>query len=510
MTKINKNPLWIILIVLQLFACSGGGIGSIADGGIDGTGLGAGSISSFGSIFVNDIEYDTDSTEVFINGEAGDVDQLKLGMYVEVFGDQDVATATGTAQRVEYRDLLRGPIKYINEDGSFIRVLGSGVRLTEKTQVYGIDSRKALKVGDRVRISSAALTGGQNVEASLVEYLPQDSNQVMLVGTLLNLDTTAQVFYVDGQRFVYSQTPNLPTNLRNRMLVEILAHPNPVPGSLLVDEIRELIPTPLAANSFVQIDGYITRYQDVNDFDVQYRPARLSPALVASLDTPLKQLIPVYITGHTDENGVIVIEQLEVLEIPASLQDMNQLLLRATGPIVYLDPPNRINIFGVNGLLTEQTRYVDTRGNQDYGLQDLRTGDRHVMSGTYNAQGDFEVAMLHRLFIRLPDTLNLADSRHLQGGFVVTDSINQQLQVLGVDVLTHTKTRYFDASAISDLRLPPPGPPLLAPENAEVDASVFFDQLQNLPDNILFVTGRVQGNALAARELVLLPFQRPF
>ncbi len=504
MIKTNKNLLWIILL-LQLFACSSTGVGFIAGGGIDGTGLGSGSISSFGSIFVNDIEYDTDNAEIFINGEVGSIEQLKLGMYVDVFGPQDVATATGTAKRVEYRDILRGPIKYINEDASFIRLLGLGVRLSDKTQIYGVESAQALKVGDVIRISSSALTAApsSDVEVSFLEYLPQAPEQRLVIGALVNLDTRAKTFFIGGQRFTYTQASHLPTTLENHMLVEVLARTNPTPGALLVDEIKEVVPTPLAANSFVQIDGRITRYQSIDDFDVQYRPARLSASLTASLEKPLKEGIVVYITGYSNDEGIIIIDSLKTSDIPPPLQDMNQSMLRTAGPLLHINAPNKINIFGVNGLLTDNTVYIDVGGNQNYGFADLRTGAYHGMSGKFNPAGEFEIWALHRLVFSPPER------RQLQGPFAVIDSANQQLQVLGVDVISAAETTYFDVSALNDFKLSPPGPPLLAPKETEINAAAFFNQLKALPNHILFATGKGEGGTLVAKELILLPFKIP-
>ena len=66
---------WAILTIMGFFiltACNdGGGGGLLAGGGIGGTGISIGEISGFGSVIVNDVEFDTGEAEVVVNGVTG-------------------------------------------------------------------------------------------------------------------------------------------------------------------------------------------------------------------------------------------------------------------------------------------------------------------------------------------------------------------------------------------------------------------------------------------------------
>jgi hypothetical protein len=84
MMKRNKDPMppngirqrviaavFPVLAILTLMACGGGGDGGLmAGGGIGGTGISVGNISGFGSVIVNDVDFNTKKAEVMVNGRS--------------------------------------------------------------------------------------------------------------------------------------------------------------------------------------------------------------------------------------------------------------------------------------------------------------------------------------------------------------------------------------------------------------------------------------------------------
>ena len=92
-------------------ACSGGGSDGLADsGGMSGTGASEGAITSFGSIFVNGVEWDVGGATIMVDGVVGGESDLRVGMVVRVEGDFDASGASGRATEVRYDDLVEGPI----------------------------------------------------------------------------------------------------------------------------------------------------------------------------------------------------------------------------------------------------------------------------------------------------------------------------------------------------------------------------------------------------------------
>ena len=109
-----------LIYCLLLTSCGGGG-GSTAGGGIDGTGImSAGVVSAFGSIVVNGEEFDTSEAEIIVNGEQGFGDDfvvthLDIGRVVTVEGTISLDGETVTAQRVVYSNDVAGPVTSVSD-----------------------------------------------------------------------------------------------------------------------------------------------------------------------------------------------------------------------------------------------------------------------------------------------------------------------------------------------------------------------------------------------------------
>jgi hypothetical protein len=109
----------LIALLAGAFACAESG-GGLAEGGIGGSGISQGPITEFGSIFVNDIEWELDGAEVEIDGvvEPGTFSDADLsgrfnrGMVVRVEGTIDTSTEppTGQAERVFFDHEIVGPV----------------------------------------------------------------------------------------------------------------------------------------------------------------------------------------------------------------------------------------------------------------------------------------------------------------------------------------------------------------------------------------------------------------
>jgi hypothetical protein len=113
--------------LLGLAACGGGGSSSNGPTGGDGPPAAVptdvtvvGSITGFGSVWVNGTKYEVESdTRVSIEDEAellGDDSQLRLGMVVRMSAVDD--NGVRTARSIEFDEDLKGPIESITPDGS--------------------------------------------------------------------------------------------------------------------------------------------------------------------------------------------------------------------------------------------------------------------------------------------------------------------------------------------------------------------------------------------------------
>ena len=109
-----RRILILITAMIVMGSCNQmGGSGDVAEGGIGGSGISTGPITDFGSIFVYDIEWFIDDSEIEFDGEAGSEDDLRIGMVVRVQGEIDKENRTGEASEVFFDDELEGPIESI-------------------------------------------------------------------------------------------------------------------------------------------------------------------------------------------------------------------------------------------------------------------------------------------------------------------------------------------------------------------------------------------------------------
>jgi hypothetical protein len=135
----------VCLLAFLTASCGGGGDGDVANsGGIGGTGISSGSISSFGSIFVNGIEFDLTGATIKVDDLPGcdpkDLcsNPLKLGMVVNASVHYNDDGKTGSAQAVEAEAALEGPVTSVGPAANGVRtvaILGTTVIISQDDTV---------------------------------------------------------------------------------------------------------------------------------------------------------------------------------------------------------------------------------------------------------------------------------------------------------------------------------------------------------------------------------------
>ena len=196
------------LLVMTSFLLACGGGTSLSGVGSGGSGIAEGSISGFGSVIVNGVEYD-DSNAVSQTEDASGAKTLsapKLGQMVRVTQSKD-----GTADTIEILPQLRGPVTSASSDGVYLQVMGQWVRVVsvsntsgtatvidgydgvgsiakdDALEVHGVWSKEAAKgiavlVASRIEKVSASyalLISGQVTAASQGKFTLNDSGVVI-------------------------------------------------------------------------------------------------------------------------------------------------------------------------------------------------------------------------------------------------------------------------------------------------------------------------------------------
>ena len=268
-----RNMIMTAGTLLAVAACGGGG-GTVASGGTGGTGISSGSVTGFGSVFVNGVEFSTTTSSVTLNGTSGPDEAtdphrgLKVGMVVEVEGSFDDNGTTGTATSITYKDNLEGPISSIT--GTTTRtavILGQTVIMDSQTVV---DPMATLAPGDFVEVSGLKDKDG-NIHATYVSK-KTPSSELEVKGTIQNLDTLAKTFKIDALIVYYSSanTSGLPGGApADGQYVEVQGTSSDGGLTLTATEV-DLDDDTLGAMDAgrVEMEGFVTDLKSQSEFKV--------------------------------------------------------------------------------------------------------------------------------------------------------------------------------------------------------------------------------------------------
>ena len=272
-----------LVLFLALTGCSGGG-DSVAGGGIGGSGItvsavSVGAVTNFGSVIVNDVEFDTVDAEVVVNGEVqgtGDAavtSALSRGMVVRVEGRLDTAK-TGTAARVVFSDNIEGPVETIlplDASATELVIMGQTVHLDDGTVFQNV-TLGSIGVGNLLNVSGLVGDAG-TIFASYVNKKAENlapNSAVRVKGTVQNLNTTAGRFTIGSLTIDYPSAT-----------VTGFSGAAPLPGSLVKVKGHLTDPDTLFATSVgfenqlgrddvdtADVEGFITQVTSISRFSL--------------------------------------------------------------------------------------------------------------------------------------------------------------------------------------------------------------------------------------------------
>ena len=175
-TSILFNLFGAVGLVGLLSGCGSGGDGApsgSASGGASGSAAASGTITGFGSVFVNGKKFETNDVEVRHDGETERCSinpanrcGLKEGMTVKVSGS--FSGSSHSASTITQEDTLDGPITNVDVPNSRFEVLGQIMLVDENTKFDSGVSLNNLAVGQVVEVSGFVKSDGI-IAASFIE-----------------------------------------------------------------------------------------------------------------------------------------------------------------------------------------------------------------------------------------------------------------------------------------------------------------------------------------------------
>lgn len=479
----NNIKLAFFSIFLTLAAGCGGGGGSTPGanpppppvGGIGRTGVAQGPISTFGSVVVNGVRYNTDAAVFTVNGQAGSQDDLRVGQIITVSGTVDDNGVDGTANEVNFDDNVKGPIQSIDIATSQMVVLGQTVLISPETSFddsISPASIDGLNVDDIVEVSGLVDSSGR-ITATRIELKPAGT-EFEVLGTVSNVDTANLLFNITGLVVNYSGATldNFAGGqISNGDFVEAKGLSLNGNGELAATkvELKNGLPN-IGDGVHVEIQGFITRFASAQDFDVAGLPVTTtaSTSYEGGVAGDLGLNIKVEVEGEIDANGVLVARKVDIRRAKA---------VRATANVDSVNVgSNSLVMLGITVSVDAMTRLEDkSRADlRPLTLADINAGDYlEVRGGEFPAGGGAILATI----LERED----ADTESILQGFVESIS-DPSFTILGVTIQTGGGTVFRDAN-----------------DNA-ISSTEFFNQLA--PNSLVKAKGsEVSDTVISAEEV---------
>jgi len=272
-----KQILLATLIATVAVAC-GGGSGMSQSSGMTPL-IATGTITGFGSIYVNGIHFQTASATIRKNGMTVDQSQLAVGEVARIKGSKDDADNTGVADEVDVDEAVIGAIDKIDTTGGTVTVLAQIVKINAGTS-FSKDIQPAditgLTTGDFIHVSGMTDSSG-DIVATRIEK-GSASSPLQVVGTVAGLNAGSHTFMINALTVDYSSanlTGFMSGAPSNGDVVEAQGTTYDMTTQKLTATHvqREMTDQEEAGDDRdMEREGLITRFASATDFDVGGKP----------------------------------------------------------------------------------------------------------------------------------------------------------------------------------------------------------------------------------------------
>ncbi|MGB5718627.1 MAG: DUF5666 domain-containing protein [Gammaproteobacteria bacterium] len=454
MQKMHRGFIVIASLALGVLivACGGGG-GSVAGGGIGGTGITSGSVTGFGSVFVNGIEFETDGAsrtvddETDISDGTDDDTVLGIGMVVTITGIVNADGVTGIAESIEYDNEVEGPVAEApveDLDGvtKTFDIFNTTVVVDRNATVFVATVYDSLTQNDLLEVSGYYDAGG-NLLATRIEkqgVLVLGVSEVEIRGTVSGFDGI-DTFLLGGVTVTFEGTTefeDLPGTVANGQYVEVegtLATASSITASRIeleeegFDDVDE-----------ISLEGIVTDFNGISDFRVAGQRVNASNATFepGSLKTSIADGDQVEVEGSI-VNGILKAEEVEQrggdVRVSAIVVSKNSTAGTITLRIVSGESDLTIST-------NTQTQIEDKRDEQiPFDVSNINVGDYLNIEGYVDGNGNIVAAQIER---EQPGDIELrgpADVPPTIGG-----NLAGIVSIFGIEIDTDDETEFENAS----------------------------------------------------------------
>jgi hypothetical protein len=440
-----------------IVACGGGGGGSLAGGGIGGTGITSGSVTGFGSVFVNGIEFDTDGAsrtvddETDISNGSDDDTVLGIGMVVTIVGTVNDDGVTGMADSIEYDNEIEGPVAAApveDLDGvtKTFDIFNVTVMVDRNTTVYESTDYDSLAKNDLLEVSGYFDADG-NLRATRVEkdgVLVLGASEVEIKGTVSGFNGIDK-FDLGSIEVTFdaaTEFEDLPGTVTDGQYVEvegILDTVTSVSASRIEleeegfgDDVDE-----------ISLAGIVTDYKDLGSFRVAGQRVNAAQATFepSSLSTVIADGAEVEVEGAIVD-GILVAEEVEQrggdVRVSAIVVSRNSTAGTVTLQVVSGQPDLTITT-------DSQTQIEDKRDEEEpFGISNIDTGDYLNVEGYVDGNGNVIAAQIEREELESTELRGPADKPPTFGG-----NLAGTVSIFGIEIDTDASTKFEDDNEVT-------------------------------------------------------------
>ncbi len=402
----------------------------------------SGIITGFGSIFVNGIEFETDSASFDVDDDSNSSqDDLRIGMRVKVTGTVNADGTSGKAVSVVYSSELKGPVSNLVKTfdavdptllvSVMLTILGQQVEVNSDTTFdddFGL-TMATLQVGDLLEVSGFSSASGiiaTHIEKQKAEQYDA-SDEVEIKGEISQL--TDSSFVVRGISISYDTNTYFDDGLTvadlvDGLYVEVKGTYDADQDLFIASEIEASKDQLDDSDDEVEIEGMVADYDaDAMTFSVQGLTVDFSASpKMEPASLQLADGIKIEVEGNM-ANGVLVASKIEQrgqkIEVQAMISALNDFDTN--------DPSISLSLFGGDGNITvrvnHQTKMEDSRGeDESMTLNNLAVGDYVEIKAFYDGTQVINAVELER---------DEMDEIELQGPITAFDEGVQSVTMFG-------------------------------------------------------------------------------
>ena len=374
-----------LALVTLAASCGTEGSQTADNGGIGGTGISQGTITAFGSIFVNGVEWELDRADIELDGAVASETDLRIGMRVRVIGDFSGDGRTGSAASVRFDDSVEGPIAGLpvltspgGSEKSFT-ILGQTILVDEFDTVFADGAAFASLAMDQILEVSGFGDGPTTIRASRVSLrgVFPGIRAVNLSGSVLNLlknPDGSGIFEISGITIRYLATTSLEgldrDSLDNGVFVDVAGDLRASGTELDADEIeREDESFGVADLEDIEVEGVVSSFVSLGDFELDGSPVDASSATLDPPGLVVADGAFIEVEGRL-ESGVIV-----AIVLKSEEAEEDEIEIRASITAINV-AAREVTILGVTVFADGETEIQDERdGDENFLFGEIVIGD---------------------------------------------------------------------------------------------------------------------------------------